>query len=65
MESNGESGHVMVSETTKKLLEDNFPNEFLFDFKESVHIKQVNKDIDGFLIKFNENTSVYLENPPE
>ncbi|KAL4488525.1 hypothetical protein ABPG72_013093 [Tetrahymena utriculariae] len=65
MESNGESGHVMVSETTKKLLEDNFPNEFIFDFKEHVHIKQTNKDIDGFLISFNQNTSVYYENSPE
>ncbi|KAL4443189.1 hypothetical protein ABPG74_002256 [Tetrahymena malaccensis] len=65
MESNGESGHVMVSETTKKLLEDHFPNEFIFDFKEHVHIKQTNKDIDGFLIRFNQNTSVYYDNSPE
>jgi len=50
MESNGESGRVMVSEYTKKLLEENFPNEFEFTFKDTVHIKQANKDIDCFLV---------------
>jgi len=59
MESNGENGKVMVSEATKKLLEESFPNEFNFTFKETVHIKQTSKDIDGFLISFNENESVY------
>ena len=50
MESNGESGRVMVSEYTKKILEDNFPNEFDFSFKDTVHIKQANKDIECFLV---------------
>lgn len=39
MESNGENGKVMVSEVTKKLLEDSFPEEFEYELKAEVLIK--------------------------
>lgn len=51
MESNGENGRVTVSETTKKLLEENYPECFEFEFKQEVYVKQAtNPHINAYLL---------------
>lgn len=53
------NGRVTVSEATKRLLEDNFPSDFYFDFKEAVHIKQSETDVNAYLVSYNITDSIY------
>lgn len=52
MESNGVPGRVMVSETTKNILERDPTNNYIFDFHKQVDfsLAQVNMSIKGYLV---------------
>ena len=50
MESNGTIGRIMVSAKTKELLENKFPQYYLFEHSKNVFIKTINENIDGFFI---------------
>jgi len=54
MESNGESGRVMVSESTMQLLTENYsPTDFSFTNGNSVYIKHFHKTIQGYFVTSN------------
>lgn len=55
MESNGVTGNIMVSETTKKLLEKETSLGYYFEKKKEVECKGLDKPISGFLIYLNED----------
>lgn len=50
MESNGIIGNVMVSETTKKMLEKDKDLEYKFEWTKEVVCKGLDKPISAFLI---------------
>lgn len=50
MESNGIVGNVMVSETTKKMLQKDKDLEYKFDWTKEVICKGVDKPVSAFLI---------------
>jgi len=50
MESHGKEGNIMVSETTKRLLETDPTLKLEFEFREDVLIKSTGKNIKGYLI---------------
>jgi class 3 adenylate cyclase len=50
MESHGTKGRVMVSEVTKEILYNNYPNQYKFEFKEEVKIPYLDKEINAFLV---------------
>lgn len=54
MESNGVTGNIMVSESTKKLLEQEVSLAFRFEKKKEVECKGVEKPIPAYLIHLNE-----------
>ena len=50
MESNGVEGNIMVSETTKKLLEKDENLNFRFEFRKAVEAKVQVEPINAFLL---------------
>lgn len=50
MESNGKAGHIMISEDTKFLVENSYPNEFRFEKSGTVAINTYNKTIEAFFV---------------
>ena len=54
MESNGVIGNIMVSESTKKLLENQTSLGYKFEKKKEVECKGVDKPISGYLIHVQE-----------
>ncbi|CAD8115930.1 unnamed protein product [Paramecium sonneborni] len=50
MESNGERGKVQVSEETKQLLEQSYPDQFLFSFNKEVEFKSIFRKTKGYFI---------------
>jgi len=54
MESNGVIGNIMVSESTKKLLEKENSLGYRFEKKKEVECKGVEKPISGYLIHVQE-----------
>ncbi|CAD8202997.1 unnamed protein product [Paramecium octaurelia] len=50
MESNGERGKVQVSEETKQLLEQSYPDQFLFTFNKEVEFKSISRKTQGYFI---------------
>jgi len=50
MESNGVTGNIMVSETTKKMLEKETSLGYRFEKKKEVECKGLEKPISGYLI---------------
>ncbi|CAD8166458.1 unnamed protein product [Paramecium pentaurelia] len=50
MESNGERGKVQVSEDTKQLLEQSYPDQFLFTFNKEVEFKSISRKTKGYFI---------------
>ena len=51
MESNGLVGKILVSESTKIMLERNRQTEFSFEFYKNVEITSLQKEIKTFLVK--------------
>ena len=64
MESNGVTGNIMVSETTKKLLEKETSLGYLFEKKKEVECKGLEKPISGYLIHLMEEKPDAEEAPP-
>lgn len=52
MESNGVIGNIMVSENTKKLLENETSLGYRFEKKKEVECKGLERPISGYLIHF-------------
>ncbi|CAD8074022.1 unnamed protein product [Paramecium sonneborni] len=50
MESSSEEGRVLISETTKKLIEDNFPSCYVFNGRKLINIPSINTTITGFFL---------------
>ena len=57
MESNGKEGHIMVSEVTKNLMEQNYRNFFSFEHYKDVSIPSLKTNIGGYFIY--PNVSIY------
>lgn len=57
MESNGKSGHVKISETTMKLLKDNYPQTFVFTLDEQGLLEIDNRKIKTFYLSINPECS--------
>ncbi|CAD8071279.1 unnamed protein product [Paramecium primaurelia] len=51
MESSSEEGRVLVSETTKKLIEDNFAQSYIFNGRKLINIPSINTTITGFFLE--------------
>ena len=63
MESSGERGKILVSSTTKEILEENY-RHFIFEKKsEIVHCKSINTSVEAYFVTVNEdlldNDSIY------
>lgn len=54
MESNGETGKVMISETTMAILQENYSENYAFTKGNDVYIKHFHKNIEGYFV--NEST---------
>lgn len=50
MESNGAEGNIMVSESTKKLLEKEEMSNFRFEWRKAVECKVQSEPINGYLL---------------
>ncbi|CAD8160631.1 unnamed protein product [Paramecium pentaurelia] len=50
MESSSEEGRVLISETTKKLIEENFPQDYIFNGRKLINIPSINTTITGFFL---------------
>ena len=50
MESNGTEGNIMVSETTKNILEKDDNNPYSFEYKKHVESKVLDNPIAAYLI---------------
>lgn len=57
MESNGKEGHIMVSEVTRNLMEQNYRNFFSFEHYKDVSIPSLKTNIGGYFIY--PNVSIY------
>lgn len=64
MESNGVTGNIMVSESTKKLLEKETSLGYLFEKKKEVECKGVETPISGYLIHLIEEKVEEYETQP-
>ena len=53
MESGGLEGNIMVSETTKSLLEKSYPGEFRYELHKEVDVKSLKRKINGYIIYSN------------
>ncbi|CAD8156400.1 unnamed protein product [Paramecium octaurelia] len=51
MESSSEEGKVLISETTKKLIEENFPQDYIFHGRKLINIPSINTTITGFFLE--------------
>ncbi|EAR91052.3 adenylate/guanylate cyclase domain protein (macronuclear) [Tetrahymena thermophila SB210] len=51
MESNGESGRVMISEATYNLVNDGYQQEYEFEQARLIKIPAYNREIQGYLVK--------------
>lgn len=54
MESNGESGRVMVSEDTKLLLEKHFLDKYTFEYNKEVFISAANRHFKTYFADAND-----------
>jgi class 3 adenylate cyclase len=52
MESKGERGKLQVSQSTKDLLEQYYPEEFKYTFHTTVDIPSIDRSTDGYFINF-------------
>ena len=50
MESNGIPGKVMVSEDTKKIIENNFPEEYYFEFSSEINVKAAKRKVNSYFV---------------
>ena len=50
MEANGQVGNIMVSASTKKLLDTKYPNSYIFEEFKSVEIPSINETVVGYLV---------------
>jgi hypothetical protein len=50
MESNGLEGNIMVSESTKNMIERDKNSGFKFDFRKKVECKAMDHPVDAYLI---------------
>lgn len=50
MESNGKKGQIHVSESTKLLLEEKFPEEFEFESNGTISLPSINTEIKGYFV---------------
>ena len=50
MESNGSPGKVMISEDTKKIIENNFPEEFYFEYSDEVMVKAAKRNFKSYFV---------------
>lgn len=55
MQSHGKAGHVMISETTKKILMREEIKEWDYIYETEVEIKNMITSISGYLVQGNEN----------
>ena len=55
MESSGQEGLIHVSETTKRLLEKAYKNQYRFERQEDVEIKTLNQTIAGYFVYRNDD----------
>jgi class 3 adenylate cyclase len=58
MESNGESGRVMISEDTKTLLDQHFPEKYAFTYNTELFISAANRHVKTFFAEYNDAESV-------
>jgi hypothetical protein len=56
MESNGEPGRVMISEDCKKLLEQNFPEQYYYVFNKEVSIPAAGRTVKAFFVNHNDES---------
>lgn len=52
MESSSEEGRVLVSETTKKILEEHYQNYYNFTGRKLINIPSINTIITGYFLDF-------------
>lgn len=50
MESNGEKGRVQVSDETKLILEQNYPDDFTFEFNKIVEFSSIKRKTSGWFV---------------
>ena len=50
MESNGVTGNIMISESTKIIIENECKDEYCFNWQTDVEIKAIDRFISGYLI---------------
>jgi class 3 adenylate cyclase len=58
MESNGEPGRVMISEDTKVILEQQFPEKYAFTYNTEVFISAANRHVKTYFAEYNDEDSI-------
>ncbi|CAD8178685.1 unnamed protein product [Paramecium octaurelia] len=64
MESNGVKGNVQVSQSTKKYLEELYPDLYTFELNVNLELKAIGRQIEGYLVKKYEEDPVNEQNVP-
>ena len=50
MESNGKEGNVVISERTKEIIENSFPDEYFFEQHDVVKIEALETKINSWIV---------------
>lgn len=50
MESGGEPGRIMISESTLELVMNMYPNKYIYTFNQEVNINAIDSTVKGFFV---------------